>query len=81
MNLTEINSINQIELPVVCIPVLVDIPAMDDAQNLYRGGGIMDYTTPSDVAQVINFYSKALPSLGWTLMSHPLPKAGAIHRV
>jgi hypothetical protein len=70
--LTEINSIDQIELPVGCTPVLVDIPAMTDAQNLYRSSGIMEYTTPSEIAQVINFYNQALPALGWTLVGPSL---------
>lgn len=66
--LTEINSIDQIELPADCVPVLVDIPTMADAQNLYRSSGLMDYTTPSETVRVINFYSQSLSALGWTLV-------------
>lgn len=64
--LTGINAFDQIELPAGCIPVLVDFPAMADAQDIYRSSGYMDYTTPSEAAQVIDFYNQALPALGWT---------------
>jgi hypothetical protein len=70
--LKDINSSTQIELPAGCVPVLVDFPAMADAQNLYRGSGILDYTSPSGLAQVIPFYNQALPPLGWTLVGPTL---------
>ena len=70
-DLTGINAIDQIALPAGCIPVLVDIPAMADAQDLYRSSGYMDYTTPSEAAQVIDFYNQSLPALGWTLVEPP----------
>lgn len=63
--LKKINSFDQITLPAGCVPVLVDFPAMADAQNIYRGSGYMDYTSPSAVAQAVDFYNQALPPLGW----------------
>jgi len=73
--LKDINSIAQIELPAGCVPVLVDFPAMADAQNIYRSSGYMDYTSPSEVEQVINFYNQALPPLGWTPVAPSLTPA------
>ncbi len=64
--LTAVNSIDQVVLPAGCVPVLVDFPAMTDAQDIYRSSGYMDYRSPSGVAQVIDFYNQALPALGWT---------------
>ena len=64
--LTKTNAIDKIELPAGCVPVLVDLPAMADAQDVYRSSGYMDYTSPSKAAQVIDFYNQALPALGWT---------------
>jgi len=73
--LSDINAIDQIELPAGCVPVLVDFPAMADAQDLYRSSGYMDYTSPSEAAQVIDFYNQALPALGWTQVGPSLTPA------
>ncbi len=69
--LEEVNSFTQISLPAGCVPVLVDFPAMADAQDIYRGSGYMDYTSPSNLVQVIDYYNQALPPLGWTAAESP----------
>jgi hypothetical protein len=69
--LEEVNSFTQISLPAGCVPVLVDFPTMADAQDIYQGSGYMDYTSPSTLAQVIDFYNQALPPLGWTAVESP----------
>ena len=61
-----INSTDPIELPEVCMPVLTDLPVMSDAQNLYRGSGILQYTSQAKMEEAVNFYRQALPPMGWT---------------
>jgi len=74
-DLTAVNTIDQSILPAGCIPVLVDFPAIADAQDIYRSSGYMDYTSPSEAAQVIDFYNQALPALGWTQVGPSLTPA------
>ncbi len=64
--LSQVNAADSVALPVGCMPVPVDIPAMADATNVERISGWMDYETASSAAQVVDFYYQALPSLGWT---------------
>ncbi len=73
--LTKTNAIDKIELPAGCVPVLVDFPAMADAQDIYRSSGYMDFTSPSGAAQVVDFYDQALPPLGWTQVGPSLTPA------
>jgi hypothetical protein len=79
--LTKINAIDKIELPAGCVPVLVDFPAMADAQDIYRSSGYMDYTSPSEAAQVIDFYHQALPALGWMLFGPPSTLAQTVTQI
>jgi hypothetical protein len=72
--LSQANAIDQIPIPSGCEPVPVDIPAMADAQAVEFSPGQLTYTTPSSVAQVIDFYNKKLPALGWTNTGATKPK-------
>ena len=72
--LSQANAIDQITLPSGCEPVPADIPAMADAQAVEFSPGQLTYTTPSSVAQVIDFYNQKLPALGWTNTGTTKPK-------
>lgn len=63
--LSQVNAISAINLPVGCLPVLTDIPVMTDAQDLVRGNGMTGFTTASSAAQAVSFYIQSLPPLGW----------------
>ncbi|GEM_PF-4077614 len=63
--LDKINAIDRIELPRGCPPVMTDIPAMPNANNIVRRGGYMAYSTPSQTTAVLDFYGQRLPPLGW----------------
>jgi hypothetical protein len=65
--LSQVNAIKEIQVPSGCIPVLADIPAMTDAQNLMRGSGAMTYVTASDATKVVDFYKQKLPAMGWQI--------------
>jgi hypothetical protein len=72
-----INSIDQIKLPAICVPVLENVPTMTDAQDLARGSGMLHYTSQAGIAEAIDFYNQALPSQGWTPDAPSLPPAPA----
>jgi hypothetical protein len=63
--LTQVNAVDQISLPPGCAPVPLEIPPMDDAENILRIPGLLVYNTPSDSAKVIDFYNKQLQAAGW----------------
>jgi hypothetical protein len=54
-----------VALPEGCVEVLTDVPVMPDATSLIQQNGITDFVTASSAAQVIDFYNKNLPPLGW----------------
>jgi len=64
--LSQVNSVESITLPIGCMAVPVDIPAMPDATNVSRRSGIMEYETASNASQVVDFYFHNLGPLGWT---------------
>lgn len=64
--LSEVDSIESIDLPEVCRRVPVDIPAMPDAVDVSLGNGSLSFTTPSSGSDVIDFYLEELKTLGWT---------------
>ena len=67
--LSEINSLQEVSLPVGCPAVLTEIPAMPDALDLVRRPGSMAFTTPSDLKSIQSFYQDKLKALGWTLLA------------
>jgi hypothetical protein len=63
--LTEINQPLTIELPPGCPPGLVAAPTMADAANVLSTPGELRYESASSIADVLAFYDKELPTLGW----------------
>jgi hypothetical protein len=61
-----------IVLPKDCPTGLVDAPVMEDAQDVQRYPGATLYITNSTAAQVIDFYQKALPAIGWKVEGKPI---------
>jgi len=44
----------------------VDLPLLDDAEDVFSAGGITTYFTPSDMTTVVDFYREELTVAGWT---------------
>ncbi len=42
-----------------------DIPKLDDAQNVVSAGGMLNYSTASNVTAVVDFYRQKLSAAGW----------------
>jgi hypothetical protein len=75
--LSEVNSLNEVELPEGCLPVLIDFPATPDVQDLSRLPGLLTYISTKGVDEVQAFYEDELTSTGWELLSaHPLQEGG-----
>ena len=52
-------------LPEGCALVPADLPVITGAQNVARSGGLVTYQTDSTPRALFDFYSQALPGLGW----------------
>jgi hypothetical protein len=63
--LSEVDSDAPVSYPGDCQPVLTDIPATDDAQNVHRQPGWLWYVSPSSPDQVQAFYKKYFSDQGW----------------
>ena len=63
--ISQVNSIDSIELPQGCLPVPVEIPALPDAQEITRSSGLLSFITASRASEVVDLYFQALPALGW----------------
>ena len=63
--ISRVNTVDSIELPKDCLPVLVEIPTLPDAQEIYRNSGQLSFITSSQASEVVDLYFKALPALGW----------------
>jgi hypothetical protein len=72
--LAQVNAPVTIELPADCPPGLVDAPMLPDAAQVERLPGLLQYETASSVQDVVAFYEKELPALGWQApSSNPIP--------
>lgn len=63
--ISQVNSIDSIQLPENCMPVPVEIPTPPDAQEITRNSGLVSFTTASQASTVVDFYLQNLPGLGW----------------
>jgi hypothetical protein len=43
-----------------------DLPVMADAEDEFSMGGIISYSSPSDIETIVKFYQSELPALGWS---------------
>ncbi len=63
--LSEMGTHAQVVYPAGCEPVLSDIPAMDDASDLTRLPGLLDYSTNAAQNDIFVFYQDKLTAMGW----------------
>jgi hypothetical protein len=73
--LTEVNGDQPVAYPGDCRPVLADIPATDDAQDLQRMPGWLWYVSPSTPDQIKSFYEDYFSGQGWRKLGD-IPLAG-----
>lgn len=70
-NLTEIDGDFQIAPPEGCKGPSTDIPLMADATDRSSFGEMLTYTSPSPIADVVEFYKAEMPKSGWELSGDP----------
>jgi hypothetical protein len=63
--LDEIGARPKVEYPDGCRPVLTEVPAMDDAADIIRLPGMLDYSSRSAPESIAAFYSDYFTSAGW----------------
>jgi len=63
--LSEVNDGSAVAYPGDCLPVLTDIPAMQDAQEVQRLPGDLLYTSVSTADQLQAFYEQFFTGRGW----------------
>jgi hypothetical protein len=63
--LSDVNSGAPVAYPGDCLPVLTDIPATDDAQDVQRMPGNLSFTSASSPDQIQIFYEKYFSTQGW----------------
>lgn len=56
-----------IELPEGCEAVPMEVPALEGAHNVTYSGGRLNFTSTASSQQIVDFYMKELPALGWAL--------------
>jgi hypothetical protein len=66
------NASLSIDVPASCPGGLVPAPAMPDATTIVSAPGVLIYSTASDLAGVIRFYTGSAADLGWTRLNEPL---------
>jgi hypothetical protein len=63
----------QVEYPDGCRPVLTDVPAMDDAVDIIRLPGMLDYSSQSPLDSIASFYADYFTSGGWLQVGETQP--------
>jgi hypothetical protein len=63
--LSQVGAQAQVVYPVGCEPVLSDMPAMEDASDLTRLPGLLDYSTNAAQTDIFAFYQDKLTAMGW----------------
>jgi hypothetical protein len=74
--LSEINSGTPVTYPGDCLPVLVDIPATSDAQDVERMPSSLRYTSASSPDTVQAFYEKYFTGQSWATDAEQAPPDG-----
>lgn len=65
-DLTDVNSSFTIEPPPNCEAPTTDIPVMADAQERSSFGNMLTYSSPSPMADVVDFYKREMKDDGWS---------------
>jgi len=72
--LNQVNARPQVVYPDGCDPVLIDIPAMEDATEIIRLPGLLDYFSSSTLEAITSFYTDLFESRGWMTASDLRPE-------
>ena len=76
--LSEINDGTAVTYPGDCLPVLTDIPAMQDAQDVERLPDDLHFTSASSTDQLKAFYEKYFTGQGWDKLSEDTLPSGEV---
>jgi len=63
--LSQVEARPEVAYPDGCFPVLTDMPAMDDATDITRLPGSLDYYSRSPLESITSFYSDLFEARGW----------------
>jgi hypothetical protein len=66
----------EVVYPTGCEPVLADMPATEDASDVTRLPGLLEYSTNAATADILTFYTNQLTTLGWEEVSGLGPDSG-----
>ena len=79
LTLTDIDRPFTVTLPEDCPPGIVDAPLLPDATGVLSVPGLLTYSTATSLTDVVAFYQKQLPALGWQpASSPPVTETGAL---
>ena len=77
--LTDIGQPFTVTLPTDCPPGIVDAPLLPDATDVLSVPGLLSYSSTTSLSDVVAFYQKQLPTLGWqTADAPPATDAGVL---
>jgi hypothetical protein len=65
--LSQVEARPEVAYPDGCEPVLTDIPAMENATEVIRLPGLLDYYSNSTLEAIINFYTELFESRDWVI--------------
>jgi len=68
--LSEVNQVTAIQLPVDCPAGMVDVPMIPNATVITNMPGLLQYETATSIAEALAYYEQELPKHGWTI---PIP--------
>jgi hypothetical protein len=74
--LSEVNTQPQVVYPEGCEPVLTDVPATEDAAEIIRLPGVLDYFSSSTLDAITSFYIDFFESGGWATVGDFRPESG-----
>jgi hypothetical protein len=67
----EVTDVSPDEAPAVPLECEATLPIMDDAQDLSRLPGLLEYTSPTAADEVVAFYQRELEADGWLVYNAP----------
>jgi hypothetical protein len=69
--LTDVNQPVTFKLPDDCPAGLVNAPLLQDASNVLNMPGMLTYDTSTSLTDIVAFYQKEIPNMGWKLVGDP----------
>ena len=74
--LSDVNTNPQVVYPEGCEPVLTEVPATEDAAEIIRLPGVLDYFSNSTLDAITSFYIDFFESGGWATVGDFRPESG-----